>query len=63
MKNQICAHIGTRCQNANAVNATCLLEMCKSDPKPIRIRSDPIFSDFGSDKIISDRIGSDKVVL
>ena len=31
--------------------------MCKSDPKPIRIRSDRIFSDFGSSKIISDRIG------
>ena len=35
----------------------CILEMCKSDPKPIRIRSDRIFSDFGSSKIISDRIG------
>ena len=44
--------------------------MCKSDPKPIRIRirSDRIFSDFGSSKIISDRIklfcsqiGSDRI--
>ena len=48
-----------------------ILEMCKSDPKPNPnpnpnpnpIRSDRIFSDFGSSKIISDRIGLDKVVL
>ena len=31
-----------------------IVEMCKSDPKPIR--SDRIFSDFGSSKIISDWI-------
>ena len=32
MKNHICPHIGTRCQNANAANATHLLWcefMCK----------------------------------
>jgi hypothetical protein len=37
-----------------------VLEVCKSDPKPIRIRSDRIRSDFGTKIFISDRI--DKVV-
>jgi hypothetical protein len=37
-----------------------ILEVCKSDPKPIRIRSDRIRSDFGTKIFISDRI--DKVV-
>jgi hypothetical protein len=33
-----------------------LLEVCKSDPKSIRIQSDPIRSDFGTKIFISDRI-------
>ena len=32
------------------------LDVCKSDPKPIRIRSDRIRSDFGTKIYISDRI-------
>ena len=35
----------------------------RSETNPNPIRSDRIFSDFGSSNIISDRIGSDKVVL
>ena len=35
----------------------------ETNPNPNRIRSDRIFLDFGSSKIISDRIGSDKVIL
>jgi hypothetical protein len=37
-----------------------LVEVCKSNPKPIRIRPDRICSDFGTKIFISDRI--DKVV-
>jgi hypothetical protein len=34
-----------------------IVEVCKSDPKPIRIRSDRIRSDFGTKIFISNRIG------
>ena len=38
-----------------------VLEVCKSDPNLIRIRSDRIRSDFGTKILISDRIGLEKL--
>ncbi len=37
------------------------IEVCKSDPNLIRIRSDRIRSDFETEILISDRIGLEKL--
>ena len=60
----ISGHLGHTSALINiSISGKYRVEMCKSDPKPIRIRSDPIGFFRISDQVRSFRIGSDRIKL